>query len=101
MHVQFVSATISQLTVIMKGEVLQISLLLLLLKIGLMSAGSAAFEVLKVASECAKITLKCLETYSVLIRHQCLNPTVECILLSERKEESSCSYFQLNLLYLD
>ena len=100
MHVQFVSATISQLTVIMKGEVLQISLLLLLLKIGLMSA-SAAFEVLKVASECVKITLKCLETYSVLIRHQCLNPTVECILLSERKEESSCSYFQLNLLYLD
>lgn len=56
MHVQFVSATISQLTVIMKGEVLQISLLLLLLKIGLMSAGSAAFEVLKVASECVKIT---------------------------------------------
>ena len=100
MHVQFVSATISQLTVIMKGEVLQISLLLLLLKIGLMSA-SAAFEVLKVASECVKITFKCLETYSVLIRHQCLNPTVECILLSERKEESSCSYFQLNLLYLD
>ena len=84
----------------MKGEVLQISYLLLLLKIGLMSA-SAAFEVLKVASECVKITLKCLETYSVLIRHQCLNPTVECILLSERKEESSCSYFQLNLLYLD
>lgn len=55
MHVQFVSATISQLTVIMKGEVLQISLLLLLLKIGLMSA-SAAFEVLKVPSECVKIT---------------------------------------------
>ena len=85
----------------MKGEVLQISLLLLLLKIGLMSA-SAAFEVLKVASECVKITLKLSYlTYSVLIRHQCLNPTVECILLSERKEESSCSYFQLNLLYLD
>ena len=66
MHVQFVSATISQLTVIMKGEVLQISLLLLLLKIGLMSA-SAAFEVLKVASECVKITLKCL------INLQCSN----------------------------
>ena len=41
----------------MKGEVLQISYLLLLLKIGLMSA-SAAFEVLKVASSSLKATGK-------------------------------------------
>ena len=52
----------------------------------------AAFEVLLSAWKI---------TYSVLIRRQRLNPTVECILLSERMEESSCSYCQQNLLYLD